>query len=181
MFAILAAQQRCKRTDLLVRAPHDRKLGPKQDQKQGRLFATMREGPPAGEMALSGSQLSRRAKSGRITSQGRPGRPARLEGRYRTLTVPPTQNKNAAGGRVSAVHVRERAPPAGAQRLDWYRLTPAEVRSAQEAKEMVRYYQLRWRVEDLFRVLKTGGRGEKRRLQPADRLHCALTLHMVTA
>ena len=187
VFEIFAAQQCCKRTDLLVRARHDRKLNPRQDRspkhnkKQARLFEAMRKGPPAGEMALSVSKLSRRAKSGRVTSQGRPGRHARLEVRYRTLTLPPTQDKNAAGVRVSAVHVREIAPPAGAKRLEWYLLTTAEVRSAEEAKEMVMYYNRRWRVEDTFRVLKTGCRVEKLRMQRADRLHLAITLHMVTA
>ena len=46
---------------------------------------------------------------------------------------------------------------------------------------MVWYYHLRGRVEDLFRVLKTGGRVEKRRRQQADRWHLTITLPTVTA
>ena len=73
------------------------------------------------------------------------------------------------------------APPAGAKRLAWYLLTTAEVRSTEEAKQMVKYYTLRWRVEDTFRVLKRGCKVEKLRMQQANRLHLAITLHMVTA
>ena len=177
VFAIFAAQQRCKRTDILVRAKHDRRLGP----TQARLFKAMRTGPVGGMLSLSVSELSRRAKSGRVTSRGRPGRHARLEVRYRRVTLPPTQDKTAEPVRVSAIHVREIAPPTGAKRLEWYLLTTAEVRSAEEAEQMILYYNLRWRVEDTFRVLKTGCKVEKLRMQQADRLHHAITLHMVTA
>ena len=67
VFEIFAAQKRCKRTDLLVRARHDRRLGPRQD----RLFKAMRKGPVGGVLELSVSKLRRRAKSGRVTSQSR--------------------------------------------------------------------------------------------------------------
>ena len=140
----------------------------------------MRQGPPAGEMALSVFKVSRRAKSGWVTSQGRPGRHARLEVRYRPVTLPLPQGQTAAV-RVSAVHVREITPPAGAKRLEWYLLTTADVYSAAEAQQMVTFYTLRWRVEDTFRVLKSGRKVETLRMQQADRLYHAITLHMVTA
>ena len=47
--------------------------------------------------------------------------------------------------------------------------------------QIVKYYTLQWRVEDIFRVLKTGCRIEKLRMQKAEALHRAITLHMVTA
>ncbi|MDE2956886.1 MAG: hypothetical protein OXU68_07780, partial [Bacteroidota bacterium] len=46
-YAIFAAQQRCTRTDILVRAKHDRTLKRKDQVK---LFKTMRKGPAAGHV-----------------------------------------------------------------------------------------------------------------------------------
>ncbi len=57
----------------------------------------------------------------------------------------------------------------------------AEMRSAVEAKQLVPFYTRRGRVEDLFRVLKTGSQGEKWWRPPANRWLHAITLHLVTA
>ena len=46
---------------------------------------------------------------------------------------------------------------------------------------MVEYYALRWRVEDLFRLLKSGCKVEELRQQEASLLKRVITLHMVTA
>ena len=59
VLAIFAAQPRCKRTDLRVRARPDRRLGPTPD----RLFKAMRTGPVGGVLARSVSKRSRRAGS----------------------------------------------------------------------------------------------------------------------
>ena len=179
VFAIFAAQQRCTRTDILVRAKHDRKLA--RDSAPARLFRTMRQGPPAGELALSVRKLSRRAKSGRVTCTGRPARHARLEVRYRKVTLPPTKDKDVEPVRVWAIHVREAAPPPDAAPLEWYLLTTAEVHSVEAAKQIIEFYSLRWRVEETFRVLKSGCKVEELQLRKAARLHLVITLYMVTA
>ncbi len=40
--------------------------------------------------------------------------------------------------------------------LQWYLLTIKEIINVAKVKQMVDCYVLRWRVEDTFRVLKTG-------------------------
>ena len=47
--------------------------------------------------------------------------------------------------------------------------------------QLVGYYKLRWRMEDTFRVLKSGCKVEKLRMKKAKSLHRAITIHMVTA
>ncbi len=43
-------------------------------------------------------------------------------------------------------------PPAGERPVQWYLLTTQEVTTLEQAIEVVGYYVLRWRVEDMFRV-----------------------------
>ena len=74
--------------------------------------------------------------------------------------------------RVSAIHVREIAPPEGARRIEWYLLTTETGTTAEEAVKMVDYYLLRWRVEDLFRYSKAAARSSS---CPAH--HVAATQH----
>ena len=168
-----------------MRARPDRNLTPRQDRKkdqdQKRLFKTMRQGPVAGEMAMHISRLSRRAKSGRVTSEGRLAREARLAVRYRKVTLPPPTDHKAGPVRVWAIHVREVAPPPKAAPVEWYLLTTAEVSSLEQAEEIIRFYSLRWRVEDILRVLKSGCKVEELQMQQADRLHLVITLYLVTA
>ena len=70
---------------------------------------------------------------------------------------------------------------AAAAPVEWYLLTTAEVSSLEQAEEIIRFYSLRWRVEDIFRVLKSGCKVEELQMQQADRLHLVITLYLVTA
>ena len=176
-FQLFAAQRTLKRTHVLVRAKHNRSLGKKKDP----LFVAMRKGQPAAVVELAVSRLSRRAKSGRVTHKGRKARNARMELRYHRVLLPAPQGSAEEALQVSAIHMREVSPPDGADRIEWYLLTTVEVTTAEEAQQLVEYYTLRWRVEDIFRILKTGCRIEKLRMQQAEALHKAITLYMVTA
>lgn len=176
-FALFAAQRKLKRTHVLVRAKHNRSLGKEQDS----LFKAMRKGKHAKGVELSVSRVSRREKSGRVTHKGRKARDARMELRFRRVMLPATGGSREDPVPVWAIHIREIAPPEGAKRIEWYLLTTVEITTAEEAMQIVKSYTLRWRVEDIFRVLKTGCRIEKLRMQKAEALHRAITLHMVTA
>ena len=176
-FQLFAAQRTLKRTHVLVRAKHNRSLGKKKDP----LFVAMRKGQPAAVVELAVSRLSRRAKSGRVTHKGRKARNARMELRHHRVLLPAPQGSAEEALQVSAIHMREVSPPDGADRIEWYLLTTVEVTTAEEAQQLVEYYTLRWRVEDIFRILKTGCRIEKLRMQQAEALHKAITLYMVTA
>lgn len=177
-FDILATQRTLKRTHLLVRAKHNRHLDPK---KELRLFKAMRKGPAEGIIELSVERLSRREKSGRVTSNGREPRHARMELRFGKYLLPPTKDATQDPMPVWGIHMYEVSPPAKNEPIEWYLLTTQEITSVEQAKNIVKYYKLRWRIEDHFRVLKTGCKVENLRIQDAKSLHRVITLYMVSA
>ena len=58
---------------------------------------------------------------------------------------------------MTLVVVREIDPPKGAEPVRWVLLTTHAVDTVEAALEIVRWYRLRWNIEQLFRTLKTHG------------------------
>jgi len=79
------------------------------------------------------------------------------------------------------VHVREDLPPEGAKPLEWFLLTTGEIRSVEDAAVRLRWYALRWRIEDWHRVLKTGCRVERLAFETGERLKRAVAINLVIA
>ena len=176
-FELFDAQRRIGRVDVLVRAKHDRRLG----RGLPKLFATLRNAPADGHVEIDIARVSARPKSSR--KQARPARSARVaraEVHYRELTLPSTI-EGLAPVTLWAVHVRESAPPEGEKPLEWFLLTSVRVESIEAALETVGHYLRRWRVEDFFRVLKSGCRAEHLGFHSAERLERALTIQAVIA
>ncbi len=157
---------RSQRVDVLVRAKHDRVL-----PNGKKLFGLVRGLKSSGEIAVPVQRLSRRVKSGRVLNEGREGRDACMEVRFCAVELP--------CGPMNAVQIRETHRSSGA--LEWILLTSLPVNTFEEAKQIVQYYLLRWRIEDIFRVLKGGCKVEELRMQSARALHRAVTLYMVIA
>lgn len=59
--------------------------------------------------------------------------------------------------RLRVIEVRETDPPAGVEALHWRLLTTHSVPGAEAAWEIVGWYQLRWVIEQMFRVMKSQG------------------------
>ena len=78
-------------------------------------------------------------------------------------------------------HIKEIAPPNDEEPVQWFLLTTVKVKTAQEAAEIVGFYLQRWRVEDFFRVLKSGCRVEFLLFRTADRLQRAIAINAVIA
>ena len=79
------------------------------------------------------------------------------------------------------VHVRETTPPDGEKAVEWFLLTSIDVDSFETAIEVTGYYLQHWRVEDFFRVLKSGCRVEHLAFHTADRLQRTITINAVIA
>lgn len=165
------------RVDILVRAKHDRNLG----HKGAKLFATMAGGPADGRVEVEIEGLVKRPKASRRKAKpARQKRRAECELRYRSLTLPAT-TAGAAAVSLTGVHIVETDPPAGEKALRWYLLTSLPVGDAAAAAEVVGHYLQRWRVEDFFRVLKSGCRVEHLLFRTARRLERAITIQSVIA
>jgi hypothetical protein len=136
---------------LLVRAAQNRSVGPNE-----RLF----------EQCLTWSEAARYtitvpAKRGRAGKDRRAERIAVVAVRFGEVVVkrPPGADKSLpAELTLRVVDVREVDPPPDVQeRVHWCLLTTHTVRTAAESMEIVRWYRLRWTIEQVFRTMKTDG------------------------
>ncbi len=59
--------------------------------------------------------------------------------------------------RLCLIDVREVNPPEGVEPLHWRLLTTHEITDAAGVWQIVEWYQLRWVIEQLFRVMKSQG------------------------
>lgn len=138
--------RKAERLDLIVRAGQDRCLA-----DGGTLFA-----------ALAGAELLGRTKV-RVAPRG-PGdreRVATIELRAGTVSIarPQSVGPSEAAETVdlTLVEAQEINAPPGKTPLLWRLLTTHAVSSAAQAEEIVQLYRLRWRIEQVFRALKSDG------------------------
>lgn len=131
--------------DLLVRAAQDRAL-----EDGGRLFAALDAAPAAGATVLDLP-----AKPGRAARQ------ATIVARFLTAALARPANSPdkslPASLSLTLVDIRELDPPPGADPVHWRLITTRKVESAQDAFALADLYRRRWRIEQLFRTLKTAG------------------------
>ena len=149
---------------LLIRAQSDRRLAaPKDDPAAdgGTLFTAAARFPLAGPR--------------KIELPGRAGRSAEIGIRFGTVEIcRPVNEKDRtllATVRLSLVEVLEPCAPEGVEPIHWRLLTTHEVNTVAAAWRIVAWYQLRWTIEQLFRVTKSQGLGlEESQMATAGRL-----------
>jgi len=167
--------------DILVRAKHNRCL---QDEEK-KLFEHMAQGKPDGAVSISVPR--QREKKGKPSKPGRPSFPARtaqVEVRFREIAICAPQTpllKGKAPITLSAVYLFEKNPPPGATRIKWMLLTTMQVHSLKQAMKCVRWYCLRWRIEEWHRVFKSGCGVLEHQNQSNESLARAITIDAVVA
>ena len=167
--------------DLLVRAKVDRVLGKEQTpdgQTVSRhLFDEVRKAPARGGCTVEMQRLSARVKASKQARKDRrAARVADVTLRYQQVALP---CPGAAAVELWVVHAREEQPPPAAEPLEWFLLTTLRVTSTADATRILRWYALRWRIEEYFRVLKTGCKVEELQHHTAERLERAMAIKMV--
>jgi hypothetical protein len=135
-----------ERLELIVRASQDRRL-----IDGGLLFEALGTAE-----ALSASKV-RVAPRG----PGDKGRIATVELRAGTVSIARPHIERACDVpktvELTLVEAREVSAPAGKTPLHWRLLTTHAVTCAAQAEEVVQLYRLRWRIEQIFRALKSDG------------------------
>jgi hypothetical protein len=168
--------RRPENIDLVVRASHDRVLVGK-----GTLFAA-----PAAWLVLGTAAV--KVAPRRPGDKGRVATVAIKAGSVAIKRPKTTPNRDEAPMlRLGLVEVRE-VVPAGkrckqaGQPLLWRLVTTLPVATLAQAQDVVRLYRLRWRIEEVFRVLKSDGLEiEQSQLESAGRLLNLAALGLVAA
>ncbi len=177
-FFELFNEPRHPQVELLVRAKHDRRT-----DGQYKLFETLRRSEVRATLTIRIPRQSARPKLSK--QKARPHRPERstqVTLRYQEIELlPPSEHKDKAPVKLWVVHLREETPPAGETPLEWFLLTTVAVTSNRMAEQCIRWYRLRWRVEDWHRVLKSGCGTEKLAYRTAERLKRGIAINMVIA
>jgi hypothetical protein len=132
--------------DLIVRAAQDRKLA-----EGGMLFAALAE---AACLSMINVRVAPRGP-------GDKGRIATVELRAGMASIARPQNGLVAdlpkSIELNLVEAREINTPPDKTPLLWRLLTTHAVSTAAQAEEVVQLYRLRWRIEQVFRALKSDG------------------------
>ena len=149
-FQLFDAQRRSPRVELLVRARQYRVVG----ERQLKLFATMRSGPPDGRIDIEVDGLAARPESSRKKARiPRRKRLANCKMRFRHVSLPETEGREGTEPRsLSTVHVVETAPRKDKDPIQWFLLTTCKVGTAKEAAEIVGFYLQCCRIEAVFRA-----------------------------
>lgn len=154
--------------DLLIRARHDRPLA-----GTGSLFAAPAGWPDLGrhEITIAPRKIGEKARTTLVTIRS---------GTVRIVRPASAPTSDPAELDLGLVEVREGALlPSGSEPVLWRLLTTLPVEGVEAARDVARLYRLRWRIEEVFRTLKSDGLNiEDSQVQDAEHLFrlCALAL-----
>ncbi len=165
--------------ELLVRAKHDRSI----NEAPFKLFETLRQAPLQSRVRVQIPRQSARPKKSKQKARPKsPGRTVNLAVHYKRIQLrPPEHLKDKKPIDIWVVHALEENPPENTKAVEWFLLTTVNIASAEDAERCLRWYCLRWRIEDWHRVLKTGCRIEKIAHETAERLRRAIAINLVIA
>jgi len=157
-------------TQMVVRVALNRRL---QEAEEKYLFDRMKALPQVGQIQLS------------VPQHEQPDHHVVCKVRLGSVTLAPPDRK----GRSSLtpltfygiVVTEEQAPSETNEPLEWKLLTNIPTTSFAEALAIIRYYRLRWQIEVLHRILKTGCHVEGCLLETKDRIVRYLVLCSIIA
>jgi hypothetical protein len=172
--------------DWIVRACQDRALCPTpgRNAEPGRLREQVLSAP-----VLFAQTIHVRGRPAKVACekrgrrQPRQSRSAVVEvraGRVR-LRPPSRPDRQLPVVELNAVLAREVGAPAGEEPVEWLLLTSLPIAELEQVRQVIEYYCVRWMIEVLFRVLKSGCRIEERRLEHIDRLQACLAVYLIVA
>ncbi|MGY4399197.1 hypothetical protein ACVWZA_004410 [Sphingomonas sp. UYAg733] len=157
-------------TELLIRARHDRPL------VAGSLFTAPASWPDlvTREIVIAPRKIGEKPRKATVAIRS---------GRVRVIRPATAPANDMAELELGLVEVREVGDPApGREPLLWRLLTTLPVEGQDAASEAVRLYRLRWRIEEVFRALKSDGlKLEDSQVQEAEHLFRLSALALAAA
>jgi hypothetical protein len=96
------------------------------------------------------------------------------------------KTKKVSGGstacdRRTRSQVREVDPPPDDEPVEWLLVTALPIATAEQVREVIQYYAVRFMGEVLFRILKSGCRVEERRFEHIDRMLPCFAVYLIVA
>ena len=178
-FELFEEQRRQGRVDLIVGANHNRGIL----AEPHKLFEAVRQAPLQTKVQAPVPRQSARPKlSKKKARPGRASRQANLEVRYQRVQLcPPKYHGDKDPIDIWVIHVVESCPPAGTEAVQWFLLTTVDILASEDAVQCLRWYCLRWRIEDWHRVLKSGCGVERIAHATAERIRRAIAINLVIA
>jgi hypothetical protein len=178
-FELFDEQRQNPGVDLLVRANHNRNI----TAEPFKLFAAVGQAPVQSRVrVLIPRQSARPKRSKQKARPKRPGRMADMAVRYLRIQLRPAHyHADKEPIDIWVIHALEENPPPNAKAVEWFLLTTINITAAEDAEECLRWYCLRWRIEDWHRVLKSGCRIEDLAHETAERLRRAIAINLVIA
>lgn len=182
-----------RRLDWIVRACQDRALAKPARGQEGE------DGPTPGKKYLREQVLAQpvlftqtiqvRGRKAKVACETRGRRQPRVSRQTEvevraarvTLRPPYRADRPLPEATVNVVLVREVDPPQDDEPVEWLLLTSLPVDDVELVRKVIQYYCVRWMVEVLFRVLKSGCRVEERRFEHMDRLLSCLAVYLIVA
>ena len=168
------------RGHLLVRAQHDRRIS-----AETTLFESVRRSRVQARAVVHLCRRSARPKKGKCPAlPARPARDAQVQLRYKRVVMKGPRYglyRHKAPIPVWIIHVVEKQPPKGQKPIEWFLLTTKEIDSVDGAMTCMRWYSLRWRIEDWHKVLQSGCHVEDAAHDTAERLQRVMAIHGVVA
>lgn len=98
-----------------------------------------------------------------------------------TLRPPWRPDRKLPPVTVNVVLVSEVNPPEDDEPVEWLLITSLPVDDAEQVRQVIQYYCVRWMIEVFFRVLKSGCRIEKRLFEHMDRLLTCVAVYIIVA
>lgn len=173
-----------ERARFVVRATHKRNVTGESGERLS-LEETLRavEGIFERDVPLSTRTAPARPREKRNRNLPRDTRVARLAFASTQVMLhrPHGEQAKTKSLALNVVHVRELDAPAGAEPIDWKLYTTEPIETREEIARIVDFYRARWRIEELFKALKTGCAIERRQLESITTLLNALALFLPIA
>ena len=102
---------------------------------------------------------------------------------YKEVTILPPQSyiKGCQPLNITVIRGWEDKPIRGKKRKEWILLTTIRVKTVDDAIQCIKYYRARWRVEEYFRMLKTGCGVENVYFDTCERILRSIAINLIVA
>ncbi len=170
------AQTNCKsgRADWIIRAAYNRSFCDENSPKKRNMIKNLDNVvKPLGVLSFNISATGRRKK--RHVEQN-------IFAKEITLLCPPTKKAQLPlKVKLTVIRTREINPQNTEEPIEWTLLTSFPVKNLIAAKKIIDLYLCRWQIETFFKILKSGCKIEKLRINSKSRFDPCLALYLVIA